>query len=252
VVPAAAGAPARRLTFTSWPSVAREFGPVAPDAKVADLARLDAHGSLWVHYPGVGLRRLDADGHVDNVMGIFRGEGSVIDGAAIDQDPIAPDQSVTVNPDGTVWVAAGQLLRVRDDKLHRMNLSVDGVRAVTGDGHNGVYFSTGTRLFHLPQNGPAHALAGTFTDISSLAVAPDGSLFVLDAGRLLRIVGHAKARTVAGDGTLVASRDDPKFCTLPVPTTTAHLPVSAAYDVIASPLGGVYLTGCHRLVQVGY
>ena len=28
--------------------------------------------------------------------------------------------------------------------------------------------------------------------------------------------------------------------------------MSAAYDVIVSPFGGVYLTGCNRLVQVGY
>lgn len=252
IVPATAGAQARRLTFGSWPSVAREFGPAAADARTADLARIDAHGSLWVHYQGVGLRRLDPDGHVDNVMGILGGDGSVSEGAAIDQDPIAPGQTMAVSPDGTVWVAAGQLLRVRNEKLHAMNLSVTGIRTLTTDGHDGIYFSDGTRLFHQPQNGRALPVPGSFSDISSLAVSKDGSLFVLDAGRLLRIVGRAPARTVAGDGTSVASRDDPEFCAKPVPSATAALPVSAAYDVIVSPFGGVYLTGCNRLVQVGY
>jgi hypothetical protein len=252
VVPAARGAAARRLAFTSWPSVEREFGPVAADARNTDLARIDAHGSLWVHHQGVGLRRLDPDGHVDNVMGILDGDGSATEGPAIDQDPIAPGQSIAVSPDGTVWIAAGQLLRMRNGKLHAMNLSVQGVRTVTADGNNGIYFSDGTRLFHQPQNGRARLLPGSFTDLSSIATARDGSLFVLDAGRLLRIVGHSPARTVAGDGRSVASRDDPQFCARPVTSSAATLPVSAAYDVIASPYGGVYLTGCNRLVQVGY
>ena len=49
----------------------------------------------------------------------------------------------------------------------------------------------------------------------------------------------------------MAGRDDPVFCALPVSARASDLAVSAAYDVIASPLGGVYLTGCNRLVQIG-
>lgn len=252
VVPAITGQPAQRLAFTSWPSVERQFGPATTDGRTTDLARIDAHGSLWVHHQGIGLRRIDPDGHVDNVMGIFDGDGSATEGPAIGQDPIAPGQPMAVSPDGTAWVAAGHLLRMRNGKLHAMNLSIQGVRTVATDGHDGVYFSDGTRLFQQPQNGLVRQLPGSFTDLSSIAAARDGSLFLLDAGRLLRMVGRAPARTIAGDGTSVASRDDPVFCAKPVTSSAATLPVSAAYDVIVSPYGGVYLTGCNRLVQVGY
>src|SRR5205814_7881373 len=109
-----------------------------------------------------------------------------------------------------------------------MSLSIPGIRAVTGDGHDGVYFSPATKVFRLPHNGRPREVPGAFRDVSSVAVARDGSLFVLDAGRLLRIVGHGSARTVAGDGSSVASRDDPHFCSLPVPSAAAKVPVSAA------------------------
>jgi hypothetical protein len=250
VLPAARGAAARRLTYTAWPSFAREFD-AAQRPLSADAARIDQNGSLWVHYRDLGLRRLDVDGHASNLMGLADADGAAFDGPAWLEDPIRPGTPLAVSADGTAWAATGFLLRLRDGKAHLMNVKPTGIRTVTSDGHDGVYFATSTRLFHLPRVGVATALPGAFHDVSSLAVAKDGSLFVLDKGRLLQVVkGHA--HVVAGDGSWAASDDDRGMCSSPVGDIAARMPVSAIYHVIASPLGGAYLAGCERLVQVGY
>jgi hypothetical protein len=253
VIPAGSGSPAQILTFSSWASVAHEVEPVQTDATVSDVARIASDGSLYVHYAGYGLRRLGTDGAVSTITGVSNGNGQLTNGPAAGQDPYTVAEPTVVSADGTVWVANGQLVRIRTGKLHIIDPSLQDVRSVTDDGHNGVYFATATRVFHLTAAARRTELAtGTsFTDISSLAVAKDGSVYVLDADTVRRVIPGGEVDNVAGRGGTVAGRDDPVFCALPVPAKAADLAVSAAYDVIASPLGGVYLTGCNRLVQIG-
>ena len=254
VVPAAQGQPARLLTYDAWPSMPHELGSVQTNAAVSDVARIGPDGALWVHYAGYGLRRLDPDGHASNVTGTATSNGQIADAAALGQDPYTLAEPTAISADGTVWVANGQLVRIRNDKLHIIDPSLKGIDSLTGDGHNGVYFATATRVFHLTADGRRTAVGeqAHFTGVSSLAVARDGSLFVLDGSYLRRVRPGGQIDNVAGRGGTVAGRGDPVFCAMPVPADAARLPISAAYDVIASPLGGVYLTGCNRVVQIGY
>ena len=253
VIPAAAGLPAQILTFSSWASVAHEVGVVQTDASVSDVARIGPDGALYVHYAGYGLRRLGTDGTVSNVTGISNGDGSLADGSAIGQDPYTVAEATAISNDGTVWVANGQLVRIKLGKLHIIDPTLQHIDSIADDGHSGVYFATDTRVFHLSAAGLRTEVASgtTFTGISSLALAKDGNLYVLDGDTVRRVSASGEVDNVAGRGGTVAGRDDPVFCALPVPSTAADMAVSAAYDVIASPLGGIYLTGCDRLVQIG-
>jgi hypothetical protein len=254
VIPAAAGATAQLLDYSSWPSVPHEYGPVAANATSSDTARIGPDGSLWVHLVGAGLRRLNPDGHATNIAGVASGDGQLADAPAVGQDPYTVGEPTAISADGTVWVANGQLIRIRNGKLHIIDPGLLGVDSVASDGHNGVYFGTATQVFHLTGQGSRRPIGeqAHFSGVTSLAVARDGSLFVLDGSYLRRVLTNGAVDEVAGRGGTVAGRDDPVFCAKPVPPLAATLPVSAAYDVIASPLGGVYLTGCNRLVQVGY
>ena len=220
---------------------------------VSDVARLGPDGALYVHYAGYGLRRLGADGEVSNVTGISNGNGQLANGASAGQDPYTVAEPTVVSGDGTVWVANGQLVRIRNGRLHIIDPTLHGIASIADDGHNGLYFATDTRVFHLTATEKRTEVGAgtTFTGVSSLALAKDGSLYVLDADIVRRITATGEVDNVAGRGGTVAGRDDPIFCALPVRARAADLAVSAAYDVIASPLGGVYLTGCNRLVQIG-
>ena len=123
------------------------------DATVSDVARIGADGALYVHYAGYGLRRLGADGTVSNVTGISNGNGQLANGAAVGQDPYTVAEPTVVSGDGTVWVANGQLVRIRTGKLHIIDPSLHDVHSVADDGHNGIYFATATRVFHLTAAG---------------------------------------------------------------------------------------------------
>jgi hypothetical protein len=253
VVPATQGAPATMLTYDAWPSVSHELEPVQRDATVADTARIGPDGALWVHFAGYGLRRLDPDGTATNITGVSNGDGQIADGPAMGQDPYPVGEPTAISADGTVWVADGQLVRIRTGKLHVIDPSLHGVASVVGDGRNGIYFGTATQVFHLTAAGVRTPIGeqGHFTGVTSLALAKDGSLFVLDGAYLRRVRPNGSIDNVAGLGGTIAGRGDPVFCARRVPTVAARVPISAAYDVIASPLGGVFLTGCNRLVQIG-
>ena len=254
VVPAAQGQPARILSYDAWPSMPHELGSVQRNATTSDVARIGPDGALWVHYAGYGLRELHPDGHVSNITGTGTSNGQIADAAALGQDPYTVAEPTAISADGTVWVANGQLVRIRNGKLHLIDPALKGIDSLAGDGHNGVYFATATRIFHLSAQGRRTSVGeqARFTGVTSLAVAADGSLFVLDGSYLRRVRPNGAIDDVAGRGGTVAGRGDPVFCAKPVPADAAGLPVSAAYDVIASPLGGVYLTGCNRVVQIGY
>ena len=166
VIPASSGSPAQILTFNSWASVAHEVGPVQTDATVSDVARIGPDGALYVHYAGYGLRRLGPDGTVSNVTGISNGNGQLANGAAAGQDPYTVAEPTVVSGDGTVWVDERPAGTHPDRQAAHRRPSLHGVHSVADDGHNGVYFATATRVFHLTAAGSRTetAVGTTFTE----------------------------------------------------------------------------------------
>ena len=253
VLPVAKGQQAQRLEVAAWPSVPDEVQALALDSPTVQLAEMGPDGALWVQVFNEGLHRFDPDGHVVNITGSRSNVAPLTDGPAIGQNGTVLGDQLAISADGTAWTTnAGHLARIRAGTVQIIGPDLTGVTSVVSDQHNGVYVGTARRLFHVgPDGAPTPVAEQTpFHRLSSLALAKDGSLFAVDGGRLRRVLPNGTVTTVAGTGT--DSSDRAAFCAEPVPASAAGVPVSTMLSVAASPLGGVYLVGCNRLVQIGY
>ncbi|MCY1019272.1 HNH/endonuclease VII fold putative polymorphic toxin [Pyxidicoccus sp. MSG2] len=136
------------------------------------------------------VRRISPDGILSTLAGngeyTFHGDGGPATQAAL-WSPIA----VAVGPDGSVYIADFNNLRVR-------RVGTDGIiRTVAGNGFGG---ATG-------DGGPA--TQATLQWPLGLAVGPDGRLYIVDnySGRLRMVDGQGIITTVAGAGIDDASGD---------------------------------------------
>lgn len=166
------------------------------------------------------VRRVDLAGIITTVAGTGVAGGGGDNGAA----PLAQlnqPQGVAVGSDGSVYIADTGNNRIR-------RLGPDGVLAA--------YAGTGS-FSYSGDGGPA--LAATMRGPSQVAVAPDGSLYIVDAT-------NAMVRRVGVDGLIQAVTKNGFFCQIPPyagdggPAIDAH---TGARGVTVGPDGTVYVAG---------
>jgi hypothetical protein len=268
LLPVAAGAPVQQLTVSRWPTLAGEASVSDGSSRGGTggfpaniyAAQFGPNGDLWLS--GDVLRRFTTDGRTVNVMGAFGGSAMETHaGPALGQPAftsITAGSSLALTADGSAWLVSDALLQVRDGIVHIADTRRP--TSVVSDGANGVYFTTSTQLFHRAAGGSSVLVAGTgatgqtgdgaaalkanFGYLTSVALAKDGSLFVLGDGELRRVrPGGTVTRVLGASGP-----GKSKSCA----SISAKAPIDTEYKLAASPLGGMFIVGCNRLVQVGH
>ncbi len=259
LIPVERGAPVRQLIFGYGPTTPEEpsafEGGFGGGAFVRPSSELASDGDLWIR-TGDAIRRISTDGRTVNVVG-GRGRHGVADGepALGPSLPLSAGRNFAVTSDGAVWVASSQgLFRAGDGVRHV--IASKAVTSVVDDGSRGVYYSTPTQVFHRVASGATLQISPyIFDGIDSIARTSDGSVFVQDStGYLTRVRPGGSTSRVAGNGKhpVVDHATETAFCAIPPPAAAAGLPLSVATRVIASPLGGLFVEGCNRLVQIGF
>ncbi len=190
------GGPATQASFGSVRDVA-----VAPD------------GSVYINDDSRRIRRVGPDGTIHTVAGI-NVIGFTADGGPASVAALNGVRNMAVAPDGTLYFSEGGL-RVR-------RIGTDGILTTVAGGDVQGFAGDG---------GPAtQALFGI---IGSIALGPDGSLFVADTGnrRVRRIGTDGIVTTVAGNGAFVISPDG-------IPAVDAGLRLG---EITVGPDGVLYL-----------
>ena len=150
----------------------------------------DAAGDLYVcEAGGANVRMINTSGTITSPIGSSVG-GFSGDGGPASAAKLNSTRGIAIAPDGTIYVA--------DSANNR-------IRAVSG-GVISTIAGTGAAAF-AGDGGPATAAA--LNQPRGLAVAPDGSLYVADAGNhaVRRIATNGTITTVAGTGTAGDSGD---------------------------------------------
>lgn len=141
-------------------------------------------GSLYVAEQGLNIvRKISPD---RTTIERFAGTGAEAPGGndipAL-SSPLAIPTDVAAAPDGSVYIAESDAYRVRrvspDGRIY--TVAGTGARGFSGDG------------------GPA--TAATFREIGSIAIGPDGSLYIADENRIRRVGPDGIVTTIAGTGT---------------------------------------------------
>ena len=155
---------------------------LSPDGSLYIAEKGDIyHGDRIVRVDSAGTSSLFAGGHNPGVG--FSGDGGPAIGASLDFSYVT---SIAVSPDGSVFVA--------DTGNHRVRrIGTDGIITTVAGGGNGGTTSNG-------DGGPAAQAMLTFPD--SIALGPDGSLYIGDADRVRRVSPTGIIATVAGGGML--------------------------------------------------
>jgi serine/threonine-protein kinase len=183
-----------------------------------DSIAVDGHGRLYVSLPGRGIvQRIARDGTAKTVAGATTKEREGA-GRRATATPLKRPRALAVDPDGTLYVADDAVEEVTPDGRIR---TVALMRAVAlAAGRNGrVYLCDDTQIFQTATNPYLAVVAGTrgkpgfagdggpaidalLHSPSALAVGPDGTLYVLDAGnkRFRRIDPDGRIRSVVAPG----------------------------------------------------
>lgn len=134
---------------------------------------------------------------------------------------------IAVAPDGVLYVADDQTTNARDDR----------VLARLPDGRFRVIACTGNRGFS-GDGGPA--VRAELSDVTGLAVAPDGTLYIADSGRVRTVSRDGIIRTVAGDGrraVTIATGTQARSAALAGDLSIALSPTGQLYISVGSPRG---------------
>ena len=190
---------------------------------------VDAAGALYYADPGRHVvNKVDLDGTISTVAGTGDAGFAGDDGPAVDAQLDQPFD-VELDAEGNLYVADAGNGRVRTIDSAGVISTIAGIGPPSDDGEDQVPNGDG---------GPAtEALLST---PMALAIAPDGSLYVADAGSgLIRRVDAAGViTTIAGGGDLWAKEADN------APATDASLWEPKAVDV--DPAGNVYFVESGR------
>jgi hypothetical protein len=142
----------------------------------------------------------------------------------------------TLNVAGPLAVAPDGALYVADDPGTGIQ-SDDRVLVRLHDGHFRVIAGTGTRGFS-GDGGPA--VKAELSDISDLAVAPAGALYIADGGRIRMVSRDGVIRTIAGSGRparTIANGAPALSAALGPPLSIALSPAGQLYISTGSPSG---------------
>lgn len=136
------------------------------------------------------VRHVDARGLVTTIANVSGSSGNTGDGGPARNAAVAP-RSLARAPDGTLYVCDG---------VHNV------VRKIAPDGIITTAAGTGTAGYS-GDGGPA--TAARLSNPQGIAVGPDGTLFIADAGnfRIRRVSPNGTIMTAAGDGTLAQTGD---------------------------------------------
>ena len=137
---------------------------------------------------------------------------------------------VSLNRAGPLAVGPTGALYVSDPTRHEVLVRLaDGrFRAVAGDGSVGF----------AGDGGPA-TRAG-LSDVSAMAFAPDGDLYLADGSRVRAVNREGTIRTIAGDG---------RSGSVPDGTPALAAPLGPVASIAFSPSGGLYLATSHRAIS---
>jgi RHS repeat-associated protein len=147
------------------------------------------------------IRRITPDGTITTALGTPGVCGSSGDGGPADSALVCGLISIAAGPDGSVYFAGaedgGSALRVR-------RIGPDGIVSTvagTGDGCTYLIDPNNPTFDRLCGDGGS-AIAATFSGIRALAVGPDGSLYIADAGNsaIRRVFPDGTIARVAGTG----------------------------------------------------
>jgi uncharacterized protein (TIGR03437 family) len=156
---------------------------------VEDLA-MDASGALYISDAGDHrVRRVDPGGLIHTVAGDGN-PGFAGDGQAAVRGQLASPYGLAVDPQGRLFIADFQNLRIRQ-------VTPGGeIRTVAGGGER-------------PAAADGQALAGRFLGPRNVALDPAGNLFISDFidHRIYRLSSGGRLETVAGNGVRGAGRD---------------------------------------------
>jgi hypothetical protein len=205
-----AGAPAPKDPYVD--------GPVAKatlDTPTGIAIELGPHRSFFITDGAEHVLRdldLDADGGAKLVTAAGTGKEGTNDegdpGPATMKQPVA----VAVARDGTVFVAdaaAGSLRYMQQGKLKTVKgVTLSGPRAVAVGPDNRLYVAQGSKVLRLVPTAPLTYKVddlGTFGAPSGLAVAPNGSVLVVDGHRLLAVDPSSGQVGFSAGGTAVGS-----------------------------------------------
>jgi hypothetical protein len=208
----------RSLTLGGTPTTVDQGGGDAPCGFTVAVDAVDHIAAACSTSPAT-IARLNGDGTTT----LLAGAGRTADGTPAAAAYFDDLRDATRAADGTVYLIDGYEVR---------SIGTDGlVHTVAGTGVQATTGATG-------DGGPA--LAATFEEPRSLAAAPDGSLYLIDANAVRRIVPGGDVTHVAGAVSNVAPDEG-------VAASGAFLP--GLTDVAVGATGDVFLTyaGCATL-----
>jgi len=172
------------------PGPVGDGGPaVEAELRFPREAVMGPDGALYIIDSGHRrIRRVLPDGTIERFAGtgepVYRGDGT----PALEAGLVAP-RSATFGPDGSLYFL---------DSAPSFNVTWRAViRRVTPDGV--ITTIAGAYPFHGGEGGPAkEAGIGRVNNFTSIAVGPDGSIYVSGGHRIRRITPDGVIRTVAG------------------------------------------------------
>ncbi len=145
---------------------------------------------------------------------------------------------------------AGPLAVAPDGRLYVTDLGRDQVLVRSDGGQFRVAVGDGKAGFS-GDGGPA--VGARLTDVSDLAFAPDGALYVADGGRVREVTPNGVIRTIAGNGRGSA----PELVQSGVPALAAPLGSAAAVArsgvrlyVALSPAGALYISDGTQVLRL--
>ena len=157
-------------------------GPATAAAILPDQIVVGPDGSIYIAESN-RIRRIGPEGIIQTIAGTGV-QGTSGDGGPATQATLDGPRSIALAPDGSIIVGNSNLIprsvrRITPDGVIRTIAGAGGCNGSCGDG------------------GPASA--ARFFSIWDVAVAPDGSVFVIDQGALIRQIGpEGIINTVAG------------------------------------------------------
>jgi len=188
-------------------------------------------GSLYIADGFSGrIRRVGPDGIITTVAGGTGTMGESGDGGPATLAWLNLPYDVTVGPDGSLYIADAQDLRIR-------RVGPDGI--ITTVAGTGTYGESG-------DGGPA--TQARLSEPYGVTVGPDGSLYIADSigqygesSRIRRVGPDGIITTVAGGGVHGLGDGGP--------ATLAQL--NGLYDVTVGPDGSLYIAEAYRIRRVG-